>query len=154
MPKTAIVQTAPVFLDKQKTIARAIDKIDQAAQGAELVIFSEAFIPGYPAWVWRLRPGGDWDISEQCHQRLLDNAVRIDSDDLTPLFNAAKKHGITIVIGIEERDNQFGRSTLYNSLVTIGPDGNLLNHHRKLMSTNPERMVWGFGNATGLNPHF
>ncbi len=151
MPKTAIVQTTPVFLDKQKTIAKAIDKIDQAAaQGAELVIFSEAFIPGYPAWVWRLRPGGDWDISEQLHQRLLDNAVRIDSDDLTPLFNAAQKHGITIVIGIEERDNQFGRSTLYNSLVTIGPDGDLLNHHRKLMPTNPERMVWGFGDATGL----
>ncbi|MBT4075044.1 MAG: carbon-nitrogen hydrolase family protein, partial [Gammaproteobacteria bacterium] len=55
-----------------------------------------------------------------------------------------------IVCGIEERDNQLSRATLYNSVIIIGPDGNLLNKHRKLMPTNPERMVWGFGDATGL----
>jgi len=151
MSKIAIVQTAAVFLDKAKTIAKAIDKIDQAAaQGAQLVIFSEAFIAGYPAWVWRLRPGGDWDISEQLHQRLLDSAVSIDSEDLAPLYDAARRHQVTIVCGIEERDSRLGRSTLFNSLVTIGSDGALLNQHRKLMPTNPERMVWGFGDASGL----
>ena len=57
---------------------------------------------------------------------------------------------VTIVCGIEERDGKLSQATLYNTVVTIGPDGTLLNKHRKLMPTNPERMVWGFGDATGL----
>ena len=151
MTKVAVVQKPPVFLDKQKTIEVAVKTVNEAAeQGAELIVFSEAFIPGYPTWVWRLRPGVDWNLSEILHQRLLDNAVNIDSDDLLPLFQVARKHQVTIVCGIEERDNQLTRTTLYNSVIVIGPEGNLLNRHRKLMPTNPERMVWGFGDASGL----
>ncbi len=151
MTKLAIVQKPPVFLDKRKTIELAVETVDEAAQqGAELVVFSEAFIPGYPTWVWRLRPGGDWNLSQELHERLLQNAVNIDSDDLTPLFHAANRNHVTIVCGIEERDNGSSRATLYNSVVVIGPEGNLLNRHRKLMPTNPERMVWGFGDASGL----
>ena len=151
MTKLAIVQKAPVFLDKQKTIELAVECIEEAAANhAELVVFSEAFIPGYPAWIWRLRPGGDWGLSEELHQRLLRNAINIDSDDLQPLFKAAKQHHVTIVCGIEERDNKLSQTTLYNTIITIGPDGELLNKHRKLMPTNPERMVWGFGDASGL----
>lgn len=151
MTQIAIVQTAPIFLDKTKTIELAVSKIEEAAKkGAELVVFGEAFIPGYPAWIWRLRPGVDWDVSEQLHERLLNNAVDMDSNDLDPLYDAAKKHQLTIVCGINERDNQLSRSTLYNSVLVIGPEGKLLNKHRKLMPTNPERMVWGFGDASGL----
>ncbi|MBT3205601.1 MAG: carbon-nitrogen hydrolase family protein [Gammaproteobacteria bacterium] len=151
MTQLAIVQTAPVFLNKSKTIQLAVAKVEEAASnGANLVVFTEAFIPGYPAWIWRLRPGGDWNLSETLHERLLNNAVNIDSEDLDPLYQAARKHQLTIVCGIEERDNQLSRATLYNSVIIIGPDGNLLNKHRKLMPTNPERMVWGFGDATGL----
>jgi nitrilase len=151
MPRVAIVQTAPVFLDKAGTLDKAVAKIDEAAgRGAELVIFSEAFVCGYPAWVWRLRPGGDWDLCEALHARLLDNAVDLAADDLRPLREAARRHQLTLVCGIEERDSEFGRATLYNSVVVIGPDGALLNRHRKLMPTNPERMVWGFGDASGL----
>ncbi len=151
MTSIAIVQTAPIFLDKTRTIELAVTKVAEAAEkGAELVVFTEAFIPGYPAWVWRLRPGGDWGLSEQLHERLLNNAVDLESEDLAPLYAAAKKHRITIVCGIEEREGQLGRATLYNTVVTVGPDGRLLNRHRKLMPTNPERMVWGFGDASGL----
>ena len=151
MTKLAIVQKAPAFLDKKKTIELAVASIEEAAaNGADLVVFAEAFIPGYPAWVWRLRPGGDWGISEELHQRLLNNAVNVDSSDLDPLYEAARKHQLTIVCGMEERDNQLSQTTLYNTVVTIGPDGVLLNKHRKLMPTNPERMVWGFGDASGL----
>lgn len=151
MTQIAVVQKTPVFLDKEKTIQLAVDTVvEAAANGAELVIFTEAFIPGYPAWIWRLRPGGDWGTSEALHHRLLNNAVNVDSDDLEPLFEVAKKHQVTIVCGIEERDNQLSQSTLYNTAITIGPDGTLLNRHRKLMPTNPERMVWGFGDASGL----
>lgn len=151
MPQLAVVQKAPVFLDKLKTIELAVASIEEAAaNGADLVVFTECFIPGYPAWIWRLRPGGDWNTAETLHQRLLNHAVRLDSNDLVPLFDAARKHQLTIVCGIEERDSQLSQATLYNSVITIGPDGTLLNRHRKLMPTNPERMVWGFGDATGL----
>ena len=151
MTKLAIVQKAPVYLDKANTIARAVTLVDEAAAaGAEMVIFSEAFIPGYPAWIWRLRPGGDWSISEQAHARLLQNAVTLESDDLAPLSAAARRHKVTVVCGLNERDGELSRATLYNTVVVIGPDGVLLNRHRKLMPTNPERMVWGFGDASGL----
>ena len=151
MTQLAIVQKAPVFLDKEKTIELAVSTVAEAAgNGAELVVFTEAFIPGYPAWIWRLRPGADWGLSEELHHRLLNNAVNVDSDDLAPLYTAAREHKVTIVCGIEERDGQLSQTTLYNTVITIGPDGTLLNKHRKLMPTNPERMVWGFGDATGL----
>ena len=151
MTRCAIVQAPPVFLDKQKTIESAVTLVEEAAAGgAELVVFTEAFIPGYPTWVWRLRPGGDWNLSEALHARLLKNAVDIDSDDLAPLYEVARKNGATIVCGIEERDNSLSRATIYNTALIIGPDGTLLNRHRKLMPTNPERMVWGFGDASGL----
>ena len=151
MTHLAIVQKAPAFLDKDKTIRLAVEAVQEAAgNGAELVVFTEAFIPGYPAWIWRLRPGGDWNTSEELHHRLLKNSVNVNSDDLMPLYDAAKKHQVTIVCGIEERDGKLSQSTLYNTVITIGPDGTLLNKHRKLMPTNPERMVWGFGDASGL----
>ncbi len=151
MTKLAIVQKAPVFLDKERTITRAVSLVAEAAQsGAELVIFTEAFIPGYPAWIWRLRPGGDYGLSSEIHNRLLKNAVNLESDDLKPLYDAAKQHEVTIVCGMDERESQLSRATLYNTVVVIGPDGTLVNRHRKLMPTNPERMVWGFGDATGL----
>ena len=76
MTKLAIVQEAPVFLDKHATIKKAVALIDKAAaQGAQMIVFTEAFIPGYPAWIWRLRPGADFALSEQIHARLLDNAA-------------------------------------------------------------------------------
>jgi len=151
MVKLALVQTPSVLLDKTATIAKAVTKIEEAAaQGANLVVFTEAFIPGYPVWIWRLRPGGDWGLSEQLHQRLLENSVQIDVGDLAPLQAAAKAHELTIVCGMNERDGDYGRATLYNSVVVIAPDGQFANLHRKLMPTNPERMVWGFGDGSSL----
>ena len=151
MSRLAIVQKAPVFLNKEKTIDVAVATVEEAAMnGAELVVFTEAFIPGYPTWIWRLRPGGDWNVSEELHERLLKNAVVMESNDLAPLYAAAKKHKVTIVCGIEERDSTLSQSTIYNTVIVIGSDGTLLNKHRKLMPTNPERMVWGTGDATGL----
>ncbi len=97
-----------------------------------------------------MRPGGDWGASEALHARLFGNAVDIEAGDLALLAEAAKQHEVTIVCGVNERDGKLSRGTLYNTAVTIGPDGEFLNRHRKLMPTNPERMVWGFGDASGL----
>ena len=151
MPRIAVVQRAPAFLDRGATLELAVAAVDEAAQaGARLIVFPEAFIPGYPAWIWRLRPGTDMALTEQLHARLRANAVSLAGDDLAPLYQAARRNSATVVCGVNERDAQFSRGTLYNTVVVIGPEGALLNRHRKLMPTNPERMVWGFGDATGL----
>lgn len=152
MARIAVIQQAPVFLDRAATLARAVAAVAEAAtSGAQLVVFPEAFIPGYPAWIWQLRPGADMGLIERLHARLRANAVSLAGDDLQPLREAAKQHDVTVVCGIEEIDADFSRGTLYNTVVVIGPDGNLQNRHRKLMPTNPERMVWGLGDASGLN---
>ncbi|WP_428623002.1 carbon-nitrogen hydrolase family protein [Sedimenticola sp.] len=151
MSKIAIIQDAPRILDREATLDKATQLIaEAAAEGARLIVFPEAFVPGYPAWVWRLQPGGDWSLCEQIHQRLLENAVDLARDGLATVRNAAREANVTVVMGINERDGSVGRTTLYNSLVVIGHGGEMLNHHRKLMPTNPERMVWGFGDASGL----
>ncbi|MFC1550841.1 carbon-nitrogen hydrolase family protein [Candidatus Neomarinimicrobiota bacterium] len=151
MTRLAIIQKAPIFLNKEKTIENAVSQIEEAiSKKANLIVFPETHIPGYPAWIWRLRPGSDSKLYEQIHSRLLENAVSLDSDDLKPLFKAAKKYKVTIVCGINEKDYKLSQATIYNTVVMIGPDGQLLNRHRKLMPTNPERMVWGFGDASGL----
>src|SRR5512139_1634613 len=151
MPRIAVVQRAPVFLDRGATLELAAAAVDEAAQaGAKLVVFPEAFVPGYPAWMWRLRPGADMAVTEQLHARLRANAVSLAGDDLAPLAQAAQRNAACVVCGINERDAQFSGGTLYNTVVVIGPDGMLLNRHRKLMPTNPERMVHGLGDASGL----
>jgi len=123
---------------------------EAAANGARLVVFPEAYIPGYPSWLWRLRPGADMALAESLHARLLADAVDLGRDDLGPLREAAKECEIAIVCGIDERDADFSRTTLYDTVVVIGADGSIANRHRKLMPTNPERMIWGFGDASGL----
>lgn len=151
MSRIAVVQTPPVFLDRAATLAKAADSVAEAARGgAGLVVFPEAFVPGYPAWIWRLRPGGDIALTEKLHALLRANAVDLSRDDLGPLRSAAKREEVAVVCGVHERDAEFGGGTLYNTVVTIGPDGAVLNRHRKLMPTNPERMVWGLGDASGL----
>lgn len=149
--KVAVIQKPPVLLDRDKTIAIALESIDEAAgMGASLLVFPEAYIPGYPTWIWRLRPGGDMALSGEIHARLRRNAVDLGGKDLQPLQEAAARHALTIVMGISEIDSRFSGTTLFNTVVVIGPDGTLLNRHRKLMPTNPERMIWGMGDASGL----
>jgi nitrilase len=149
--KVAVIQKPPVLLDRNRTIETALASIDEAVRnGASLLVFPEAYLPGYPTWIWRLRPGGDMALSGELHARLRENAVDLVRGDLQPIRDAAARHGVTIVIGIHELDSQFSGTTLFNTVVVVGPDGALLNRHRKLMPTNPERMVWGMGDASGL----
>jgi nitrilase len=151
MPAIAVVQVPPVLLDKPATLARAVEQVDEAARrGARLVAFPETFLPGYPTWIWRLRPGRDMALVGEIHARLLANAVDLTKDDLAPLRDAARRNDVFIVCGVDEIDAEFSRGTLYNTVVLIGADGTIVNRHRKLMPTNPERMVWGMGDARGL----
>ena len=149
----AIVQAevAP-DLDACLDLTRA-KALEAAAKGAELIVFPETWIPGYPAWLDVCRDAGLWDHApvKAVFARIAENSVSIDGPAFEHLAATARAAGATLVVGISERvDRGVGRGTLYNSLVTIGPDGKLLNHHRKLMPTYTERLVWGAGDVEGL----
>src|SRR3954467_11255191 len=103
--KAAVIQKPPVLLDRAATIASALASIDEAArEGATLLVFPEAYIPGYPTWIWRLKPGGDMALCNEIHARLRQNAVDLGGSDLRPLQESAAKHGVTIVMGLHEID--------------------------------------------------
>ena len=145
------MQQPPVLLDREATLAAAVRHLHAAADaGARLVVFPETYIPGYPAWIWRLKPGDDYELTGEIHRVLLENSIDLAADGLRLLRDAARERSLVVVCGVHERDGEFGRSTIYNTVVTIGADGAIANRHRKLVPTNPERMVWGQGDATGL----
>ncbi len=147
----AVIQRPPVLLDRDATLKAAVAHLHEAADsGAGLIVFPETYVPGYPVWMWSLRPGADYGLTGEIHRELLENSVDVAGDDLAPVRQAAAERGVVVVIGVHERDSQFSRATLYNTLVTIGADGGILNRHRKLVPTNPERMVWGQGDGSGL----
>jgi nitrilase len=147
----AVVQHPSVALNRDATLKRGVELLEvAAAKGAKLVAFPETWVPGYPEWLWRLRPGDDYALTAEIHARLLESSINLAAGELNPMQAAARRAKVTVGIGIHERDGDFSRGTLYNTLVLIGPDGSILNRHRKLVPTNPERMVWGMGDASGL----
>ena len=148
--RVAVVQHPPVLLDRKATIDRMVELLGEAAAGgARLATFPETYVPGYPEWIWRLAPGGDYELSAEIHRLLLENSVDIDAGHLKPVLAAARRHRMTVLVPVHERD-PFSRGTLYNTVLLVGPEGDVLNRHRKLVPTNPERMVWGMGDASGL----
>ena len=149
--RAAIVQRPAVLLDRAASTERVLAGIEEVVgSGATLAVFPEAYLPGYPDYIWRLSPGEDFELSQRIHGRLVEQAVDIGAGHLDPITDAARAHGLTIVLGIHERDTEYSRATLFNTVVTIGPDGSVLNRHRKLVPTNPERMVWSPGDGAGL----
>ncbi|MEO7863621.1 MAG: carbon-nitrogen hydrolase family protein, partial [Nitrospirales bacterium] len=121
--------------------------------GAELIVFPETWIPGYPAWLDVCRDAALWDHApvKAVFARIAENSVSVPGAALDSLAGIAQEVEATLVVGVSERvDVGRGRGTLYNSLLIIGPDGRLLNRHRKLMATYTERIVWGSGDIDGL----
>ena len=116
-----------------------------------MVVFPEAWLPGYPTFVWRLAPGSGMGKTDELYACMLANSVDLSKDGLALLQAAAREHGVVVVLGYQEVDGSVSGSTIYNSCAIIDADGRLANNHRKLMPTNPERMVWGFGDGSGLN---
>lgn len=126
---------------------------EAAAGGAALIAFPETWIPGYPAWLDCCRDAALWDHApvKAVYADMAANAIVVDGDSGRRLRDVARDVGAAIVVGVVERvEHGAGRGTLYNTLLTIDADGTLLNHHRKLMPTYTERMVWGAGDADGL----
>ncbi len=152
--RVAIAQFAPVYLDKAASLSRAIELIQDAKKrGAELVAFGETWLPGYPAWLDFCANVAFWDHppTKKVFARLRQNSVVVPGPETKALSKLAGDLKIRIVMGINERvDAGPGNGTLYNSLLTFTPDGKLANHHRKLVPTFTERMVWGNGEGGGL----
>jgi nitrilase len=145
--KVAAVQAAPVLLDRDATIDRVEAWTKRAAaEGSALVVFPEAFVPGYPDWVWRTRP---WEQSaQQLHGRLLEQAVVAGSESCARLGRIAREFNVWLVVGVDEREEH--GSTVYNGIWYFAPDGTLAGQHRKLMATGGERLVWGQGDGSTL----
>ncbi len=148
--KAAVVQASPVFMDKGKTIEKACALIREAGRNhAELIAFSEAFIPGYPAYytVGYETPPHEWT---DYMLALQENSLVIPSDDTRILGEAARDAGAYVVIGCNELDDRPGSQTVYNTLLFIDKDGRVMGRHRKTMPTYTERIYWGMGDASDI----
>jgi len=148
--RIAAVQAAPVFLDREATVDKACQLIEEAGRNAaRLVVFPEAFIPAYPDWIWAVPAGEDGMLGE-LYARLLANAVEIPGPATHRLGQAAKRAGVYVVMGLSERNVEASGGSLYNTLLYIDAQGNILGKHRKLVPTGGERLVWAQGDGSTL----
>ena len=140
--KLAVVQAAPVMFDKTACIEKALKLINECtANGAELIVFPELFIPGYPyGMTFGFRVGSRNADGRKDWKAYYDNSILANGPEMQQLIEKAKEQGIYLSIGYSERDAVTG--TLYNSNMMIAPDGTAMNH-RKLKPTGSERVVWG-----------
>jgi nitrilase len=149
--KVAVVQATPVFLNREATVDKACRLIAQAAgAGTQLVVFSEGFIPTYPDWVWAIPPGENRLLGE-LYAELVANAITIPDPCTDQLCRAAKEAGVYVVIGMSERNTEASQGSLYNTLLYINPQGEIMGKHRKLVPTGGERLVWAQGDGSTLN---
>jgi nitrilase len=148
--KVAAVQATPVFLDREATLDKACDLIAAAGnEGARLVVFPEAFIPAYPDWVWAI-PSGEEGVLNELYAELLSNSVTIPSDATDRLCRAARLANAYVVMGMSERNVEASGASLYNTLLYIDAQGEILGKHRKLVPTGGERLVWAQGDGSTL----
>ena len=148
--RIAAVQASSVFLDLNATIEKACRLIEEAAAGgATLAVFPEAFVPGYPLWVWFVPPGHTHPL-RVLYSELHRNSVSVPGPEVQRLAEASADCGITVAMGVNERNSESSNSTLYNTLLYIGSDGQVLGKHRKFIPTAGERLVWGQGAEADL----
>jgi nitrilase len=146
--RVAVVQAAPVLFDTRRSLRKLADlTADAAKQRAELVVFPEAYIAGYPK-------GHDFGVSvgvrspegREEFRRLFESAIDVPGKATETIGTVAKDHAVHLVVGVVERDG----GTLYCTALMFGPDGTLLGKHRKLMPTAMERVIWGIGDGSTL----
>jgi nitrilase len=148
----ACVQAEPAVLDREATLDRLEQLAAEAARnGAELVVFPETFVPVYPSSRWaKAFAGWQNEGAKQTFARIAQNSVAVGSPAERRIGAAAHELGVWLVTGVNEVDPD-RPGTIYNSLLYHSPDGELALHHRKLVPTNHERLVWGQGDGRGLH---
>ena len=152
--RIAIVQDGPIYNDLPKTIEKTCQLITEAAnQQADLVVFGESWLCGYPAWLDICQDVAFWDHEpvKKVWQEMFENAIEANGEPL----NEIKKHindcNLWAVIGANEKIKKGpGNGTLFNTVFTISQSGEIVNHHRKLMPTFTEKLVHGLGDGAGL----
>lgn len=150
--RVAVVQSAPTLFEKHS----ALDKItsmtrEAAGQGAQLIVFPEVFLPGYPRGLsFGVRVGSRTPEGRKDWQRYWESSIEVPGPETDMLGELAKEMEVYLVIGVVERDQEFSTGTLYNSMIYIGPDGTFLGKHRKLVPTGSERLLWGQGDGSTL----
>lgn len=141
--RVAAVQIAPDLESADGTLAKVLRAIAEAAgRGARLVVFPETFVPYYPYFSFVRAPvamGAD-------HMRLYERAVAVPGPVTDAVAEAARRHGIVVVLGVNERDH----GSLYNTQLVFDDDGSMVLKRRKITPTYHERMVWGQGDGSGL----
>ncbi|MDH4058055.1 MAG: nitrilase, partial [Cyclobacteriaceae bacterium] len=144
----ASAQLTPVFLNKEKTIEKACNAILEAGKkGAKLIVFPEAFISGYPDWVW-LIPNSKGPELNELYVKLVDNAISVPDNSTNKLCEAAKQASISVVMGMHERNSETSGTSLFNSLLFINDEGLIEGKHRKLIPTGGERLIWAQGDGS------
>jgi nitrilase len=149
--RVACVQAEPVVLDREATIEK-LERLaaEAAANGAQLLVFPEAFVPAYPSSIWaRALAGWAQPGAKEAFALLARESVEVPGEAERRIGEAARRHGVWIVTGVTEVDPE-RPATLYNTLLYHAPDGSLAQKHRKLVPTNHERLVWGPGDGGGL----
>lgn len=143
MIKAAAAQISPVLFSREGTTQKVVDTIAAAAQkGVQIIVFPETLVPYYPYFSF-IQPAV---LMGKEHMRLYEEAVTVPSPTTEAVAQAARAHGMVVVLGINERDG----GSLYNAQLIFDADGSLLLKRRKITPTYHERMVWGQGDGSGL----
>lgn len=147
----SVVQAAPVFFDKEKTLQKIGDLIQDTSKiKAQLILFPEVFIPGYPrGLIFGTTVGGRTQDGRELFLRYWENAIEVPGKETATMANWAKDAKAYVVVGVTEKDKL--SDTLYCSLLYFSPDGQLLHRHRKIKPTAAERIIWGEGDGSDLN---
>ncbi len=152
--KIAIVQESSVFLNLKESVEKALDFISQASKNkADILVFGESWFGGYPSWLDYIPNAARWNYApvKKTWSETFENAMEMGSDEITRLSEAAKKANVFLIFGFNEAIKKGrGNGTLYNAILMIDNQGEIKNHHRKLMPTYTEKLVYGLGDAHGL----
>ena len=151
----ALAQIAPVWLDKEQTIEKIKNTIETASkEKAELIVFGEALLPGYPFWIG-LTNGAEWNssVQKEIHAHYVQNSITIEKGELDTICKLVKEHHMAVYLGIIERAHNRGGHSIYASLVYINQEGFIKSVHRKLQPTYDERLTWAPGDGHGLQVH-
>lgn len=147
--RVAAIQATPVILDADASVDKAIRLVGEAAaEGAQLAVLPETFIPVYPSNAWA-RQAAAFGGSDELWERLWANSVDVPGPQVERLVEACREHDIRVAIGVNERESERPGS-LYNTLLLLGPDGVELKH-RKLVPTHQERLFHAFGAGDDLD---
>lgn len=150
----AVIQQSPIYFNLPKSLAKAIQAIKEAAtKGAGLVVFGETWLCGYPSWVDHCPDTALWnnDSVKEAFYLMHNNSADIGGQEIKELCRAASENKVMVVMGLNEKVMTGpGNGTLYNSFIIIDEAGVIINHHRKLVPTFNEKLLYGNGDGKGL----